>query len=155
MKRGISKAWAASGAALAVTLTGCAGGEALPTYLKLDTSASVAVDSMAQKCAIELTNDKATTQVIRTMVGSTVVIENPAKTLVFAGKEGVKPDTASVLGSVASGDLKIISWENRAAEGSTATVIREADMPSQLLVDPAQGSDASKIIGDACKSSLK
>lgn len=155
MKKGFRKACAASGAALALSMSGCAGGEAMPARLSLAPEASAAVDVMGKACAAELVENNATTEVVRSMVGSTVIFETPQKTFIFAGKQEVQSNAASALGSVASGDLRIISWENSADQGSTATVIRNEGVPTELLVHPDQGTDVSIIIGAACVASLK
>ena len=111
---------------------------------------------MGTKCATELLgNSNARAQVIRTMVGSTVVLETPEKRFIFAGKQ-IDPVTESILGAIASGDTRLVSWENHDNQGSTATVRRdEWGMPTELLVNPNQGTDVYMIIGAACQSNLK
>lgn len=155
MKRALYNGLAASSAAFALTFTGCGGAETVNHIPLTNPSYADALGAMGVNCAKEMLGGGASFDVVPTVVGSTVVLETQAKTFTFAGKQEVQSNEVSVLGAIASGDVKIVSWENRNAQGSTAGVHWTDGAPTELLVGSSQGTDASTIIGAACTSSLK
>jgi len=150
MKKGLSRAIVATGAAVAMSLSGCASGEIQSERIELTDSSLSQIDAKGIDCATKTLGNTATFQVFVTMAGSRITLETPQSTLEFTDNRKIGPDVSSILGAIAvptenKYTAKIVNWHN--PEGLTATVDRSVD-PAQLLVTP--GSKLTDIISAIC-----